>query len=159
MPKRLVRTTGFRELEAGLSQLASKLTRKNVGRRALKTAAEPIAASARRHAPDDPATPDIDLESSIKVSSRQKSGRQTRHVKESPTEVVMFVGPTREGYPQAIMQEFGTRHHAAQPYMRPAWDEEGGDTAVRRIGKALGEEIPKAVGRQNRKLARATKKG
>lgn len=158
MPKTTVRVEGLRELDHALSELTKQTTRRAVARRALKEAGEPIRARAQALAPDDPRTAaPFDLTQSIAMSSRQKSGRATRHRKESPTEVTVFIGPTREGYPQAIMQEFGTVHHRAQPYLRPAWDSEGGMTALGRIVKAMREQIDKAVARQRRRIARGGK--
>jgi HK97 gp10 family phage protein len=147
--KTTVKVEGLRELDAALSAIAKQTTRKSVARRALKQAGEPILARARSLAPDDPRTrAPLDLTDSMALSSRQKSGRATKYRKESPSEVVIHIGPTKEGYPQAIMQEFGTVHHAAQPYLRPAWDGEGGNRALGRIVKAMKAAIDKAARRQ-----------
>lgn len=155
MAKTTVRTDGFRELERALSDIAKHTTRRAVGRRALRAAADPIRDRAEQLAPDDARTAaPLDLKSSIVISARQKSGRATQYRAESKGEVVLHIGPTRDGYPQAIMQEFGTRHHPAKPYMRPAWDGEGGEKAIGRIGKALGEEVDKAAARAARKAAK-----
>ena len=155
-----IENAGFRDLEAALGQITTRATRRNVGRRALRAAAEPIRAKAAQLAPDDPRTDaPYDLKTSIVVSSRQKSGRATRHRRESPTEVVVFIGPTKEGYPQAIMQEFGTKHHSARPYLRPAWSIEGGLKALDRIRAAMAIEIEKAIGRQARRAARRAARG
>lgn len=155
MPKTTVRVEGLRELDAALSEITKQTTRKSVARRALKDGGEPIRALAQQLAPDDPATSaPFDLTQSIEMSSRQKSGRATRYRKESPTEVAVHIGPTKDGYPQAIMQEFGTVHHAAQPYMRPAWDSEGGMNALRRIIKGMRTHIDRTVARQRKRIAR-----
>lgn len=159
MPKTTVKFEGGRELEQALSEISSQATRRATGRRALREAGEPIRAEMQLQAPDDPLTgAPHDLKQSIAMSSRQKSGRATRYRKESPTEVVVHIGPTKEGYPQAVMQEFGTKHHRAQPYIRKAWDSQGGQTALRRILSALREEIWKSVRRQERKAARLLRK-
>jgi len=153
--KTAFRVEGLRELDAALSELTKQTTRRGVARRALKEAGEPIRERMEQLAPDDRRTDaPFDLKQSIALSSRQKSGRATKYRKESPTEVTVFIGPTKEGYPQAIMQEFGTVHHAAQPYMRPAWDAEGGGRALERIKKTLRAAIDKAVARQRRAIAR-----
>ena len=155
MTRRTVTTSGFAELEKALGEIAKHTTRRAVARRALTNAGEPIRALAQDLAPDDPNTrAPQDLKQSIAISSRQKSGRATKYRKESDQEVVVHIGPTKEGYPQAIMQEFGTRHHPAHPYMRPAWDAEGGDKALARIGRELGSEIEKAAARAARAAAR-----
>jgi len=148
---------GLKELDAALSQLqgtAAKTTLRRVARRAL----EPMRAEAQRLAPDDPDTPNPDLESSIIISSRQKSGRQGRRSAEEKRSVVVYMGPSPEGYPQAVMQEFGTAHHPPQPYMRPAFDGEK-DGALEIIKADLGDEINKTVRRLNMKAARLAAKG
>lgn len=154
-----VQTTGFRELEQAMSQLESRYARRGSGRNALRVAAEPIKERARSFAPDDPATQKpFDLTESIEHSTRQKSGPQRRYRRLPDHVIEVHVGPTKEGYPQAIPQEMGTVHHAAHPFMRPAWDLEGGRKALGRISSALSDEIVGAVKKQERKLARAARK-
>ena len=154
--KTTVRVEGLRDLDLALSELTKDTTRKAVARRALRDAGEPIRARAEQLAPDDPNTKaPFDLKQSIAMSGRQKSGRATQYRKESPTEVTIHIGPTKDGYPQAIMQEFGTVHHAAHPYLRPAWDGEGGRKALNRIIKAMSVHIAKSVARQRRRFAKA----
>lgn len=141
--------TGLRDLERALGEIAKQTTRRAVGRRALRAAGEPILAAMQDKAPDDPKTNGLkDLKSSLAMSVRQKSKRGGTYRPEAPKEVVLHIGPTRHGYPQAVMQEFGTAHHPPQAYIRPAWDAEGGEAAAERIGEALGEEIDKAAKRQ-----------
>ena len=43
--------------------------------------------------------------------------------------------------------EFGTSDTAPKPYMRPAWDSEGGVSALDRIGDQLGRGIEDAAKR------------
>lgn len=151
-----MRFAGGRELEAALGQIAKQATRRNVGRRALRAAGEPILQAMIDKAPDDPRTNgENDLKTSLAMSSRQKSRRGGTYRPEGPKEVTVHIGPTKSGYPQAMMQEFGTVHHPPQAYIRPAWDAEGGEAALDRIGEALGEEIGKAVKRQERRAQRA----
>lgn len=151
-----MRFEGGRELERALGELTKQATRRAVVRRALRAAGEPILAAMQAKAPDDPRTNgQNDLKTSLAMSSRQKSRRGGAFRPEGPKEVVVHIGPTRHGYPQAIMQEFGTSHHPPHAYIRPAWDAEGGERALDRIGTALGEEIDKAAKRQARRAARA----
>lgn len=134
-----VRVEGLKALNSSLMELKSS-TARGVVRRTLLKAMEPMAEEARRNAPDDPATPNPDLESSIAVSTKANRARTLR------TEVNVYMGPTKEGYPQAIMQEFGTVHHPPQPYMRPAWDG-GKDQLLEDVSTGLGEEIAKTAAR------------
>ena len=158
MPAQTVEVLGLRELEQAFDELEKVATRKGAARRALKAAGEPILVMARSLAPDDPRTSaPLDLTDSLAMSSRQKSGRATKYRKESKGEVVIHIGPTKEGYPQAWMQEFGTVHHAAVGYMRRSWDAEGGVKAVKRIASTLGPEIEKSAARQARRKAKLAK--
>lgn len=143
---------GGKELEAALMELATKATARNVGRRALTTAAEPIAARARELAPKD----EHDLEQSIKVGKAiaafQRDGNRGDYI-------AVFVGidesEDQRLHIYAAEQENGNpaRNLEAQPFMRPAWDSEKGK-AVDRIAPALWDEIAKANARAARKAAR-----
>ncbi len=140
---RRVKIEGLRELDQALIALG-KVTAKNAARRTLRKAAEPIRAAAVQAAPVDTG----DLIKSVAVSTRNPK----RNKKQSPIEV--HVGPGR--HPQAITQEFGTRDHSPQPYMRPAWAAEKG-TALRLIKQTLTAEIMGAAKRQARKAARGAR--
>lgn len=147
-----VQVEGLSALEQALGQLP-QATAKNILRRTSRAALEPMAEVARQLAPDDPVTGAPDLRTSIAVSHRHKSGRALR-LALSAHSVTTFMGPTKGGYPQAIMQEFGTEHHPPQPFMRPAWDQEA-EATLERVRVGLGDEIRKAADRLARKQARA----
>lgn len=134
-----VRVEGLKALNDALTDLKGSTARGVVRRTALKVM-EPMAEEARRMAPDDPSTGNPDLKSSIAVSTRASRVRPSRD------SVTVYMGPTKEGYPQAIMQEFGTVHHPPQAYMRPAWDD-GKDKLLDDFGQILGEEIDKTAKR------------
>lgn len=157
MARTVVKVEGLRELERALSELP-KATGKAVLRRVGRKALAPMRDTARQLAPNDPNTPPIDLETSIEISSRQKSGRQIKRTPEGKASVNLYMGPTKEGYPQAVPQEFGTIHHAAQPYMRPAWDERKSD-ALDIIKRDLADEIMKSAKRLAKKRAREAARG
>lgn len=149
---------GGRDLERALGEIAKQATRRAVGRRALRAAGEPILQAMKDKAPDDPKTNGLkDLKSSLAMSSRQRSKRGGAYRPESSGEVVVHIGPTRHGYPQAVMQEYGTGHHPPHAYIRPAWDAEGGEAALDRIGEALGSEIDKAAKRQAARARRGAR--
>lgn len=170
---------GFVELDTAFAELP-KATGKNVMRRVGRVALEPMAADARRRAPDDPATPPpYDLKSTIIVS--EKTSSSVGRNKEAPFEI--YMGPTSDGYPQAMVQEFGagphyvvkgsgrkrvrmgleqTDHkmhpgHAPHPYMRPAWDH-GAGGLLDRLAAAFAEEIERARARLARKAERIAAK-
>lgn len=69
---------------------------------------------------------------------------------------VTHVGPTKRAG-QGVLQEFGTAHHAAQPFMRPTWDAYGAESA-NVMKDALAEEIEKAIQRAAKKAARNVSK-
>jgi HK97 gp10 family phage protein len=144
---------GLRELDRALGELP-KATGKNVLRRVLLKAGEPMAADMRRKAPDDPDTGGNDLRSSIGVGTKlskrqaQQHGKMFRDDKAS-AELFVGAGPL----PHAHLQEFGTVNHAPQPFARPAWDANK-DAALETIATQLGAEIAKAAKRLAKKAAR-----
>lgn len=140
-----VKTEGFRELNEALGELG-KATGRNVLRRSGVAALEPIAEDAARRAPFLFG----DLRENVVANTR----KPRRHRKAA--EVEIYAGPTN--LPQAHLQEFGTRHHAPQPFMRPAWDA-GKDQVLDDLKQSLGDEIMKAAERQARKAARLAAKG
>lgn len=159
---------GFAELDKAMADM-TKATAANTMRRALQEAAEPMAAAARRMAPVD----DYQLSEAIEISTRAKgaSGRaafmSTLRMTGSRTAagaaasaaasaasfVTLYLGPSVNA-PHAHFQEFGTVHHAPQPYLRPAFDAEARPT-VARLKVSLAEQINRAVARAARKAARS----
>jgi hypothetical protein len=63
----------------------------------------------------------------------------------------MFVGPGPD--PAAWNQEFGNVNHGAQPFARPAWDQEAQPT-LERVGRHLWDEFEKSRLRAARKAAK-----
>lgn len=174
--KKSVAVEGLRELDAALGELP-KATGRNVLKRVLIRAGEPIASRARELAPDDPATGAPDLHTSIAVSAKIKNKvgapeyaavlrgggskeearaalrTARREAAGQGSFAEMHVGPDYRQF-HGTLQEFGTSHSKAQPFMRPAWDEKQ-DEALGIIKRDLGSEIMKAA---NRVAARAAKK-
>jgi HK97 gp10 family phage protein len=146
-----VKTTGLPELQAVLRQLPDA-TARNVLRRVGKTVLEPVAATARQLAPKEWG----DLEKTITVSSRLSKSQRAKHKSDDRDSVRMYVGAGN--VQQSYLQEFGTVHHPAQPFMRPAWDQHHMEV-FHEIGKALWVEIQKATARLARKAAKQAAKG
>lgn len=170
-----VKVEGLKELEAALKELP-KATGRNVIRRALTTAALPVAELARANAPFKEGV----LRRSIIVSkirfSKGEAGKaafaaamkrgasraeaaQAAHEAnaeggndEDITSGLAEIGPTTEAF-YAHFVEFGTAHSVAKPFMRPAF-EGNKATAVQVIQAALKEEIAKAVERLAKKQAK-----
>jgi HK97 gp10 family phage protein len=65
-------------------------------------------------------------------------------------------GPTRQAY-YGQFQEFGTRHHPPQPFMRPAWDALG-PSLITTAARVLAEEIEKTRKRVAANAARRAAK-
>lgn len=152
-----VRLEGFADLDRALEQLGRDVTQKASLRRALKKAAEPMAEIARGLAPDDPATQGDDLKSSIAVSTKLSRRQQRQHrrmFRDDKAAVEMFVGPGPD--PAAWNQEFGNVNHAAQPFMRPAWDTDQ-RALLDRLKAELRTDIDKAVARAARRAARGAR--
>lgn len=179
--KKTVKVEGLRELDAALGKL-SKASARGVLRRVLKKAGQPIADAASRLAPDNPNGPVDDLKRSITVSARlgNKVGKAEYHeamkaglgkgaavaamraarraAAGTGSFAEMHVGPeygrnSRVG----ALQEFGTKNHPPHPFMRPAFDAEGG-AALEIIKRELGGEIAKAVARKAKRDARIAAK-
>lgn len=173
-----VSVTGLRELDAVLGDL-SKSAAKRVLQRVLMRAAEPMAEAARQLAPDDPDTGAPDLHTSIAVSTKLRNPagkaefaavmrgggskadavaamREARSAGgESFAEV--YMGPGKGGA-HGVLQEFGTVHHAPQPFMRPAFEQHKGE-ALNIIKRDLGDEIDKAARRAAKRAAARAAKG
>ncbi len=160
---------GLRELDKALAEM-SKATARNVLKRALIKAAEPIADKARQLVPKDTHA----LERSIIASSKlanpvgkaeyaaaMKAGkgksaaagamREARREAGGEFFAEISVGPGQ--LPHAHLVEFGSSKMAAQPYLRPAWDAHKVD-ALDAISGELKSEIDRAAKRAAQKAAK-----
>lgn len=133
---------GFKECREALQELTARV-QKNVGKRALKPAAEVIRA---------------EVASRAKVSSRP--GNPTRgSLKAAPEVVVSKAG--KSGPKMAVLvddiaavpKEFGlsTRDYPAEPFFRPAIDAKS-DEAARVFGQALKAEVEAAAAKVAKKV-------
>jgi HK97 gp10 family phage protein len=147
-----VTVEGLAETAAALEEF-SKATTANILRRVLLAAGQPIADMATSLAPR--ATGALQLSISVVPAQPSKMTRTSRgqYDKKSQVEVVVEAGPVR----QAVIQEFGTVHNPAHPYMRPAFHSQR-DNALGIVKKQLAVEIEKARARAARKAARIAAK-
>lgn len=136
---------GGRELEAALSEF-NRVTAKNTALRALKTAADPIADAWA----DRVKVKTGHYRESVSVGTKLNRRQTGLNKKLGKSEVEVHIGTND---PAGIQEEFGGRQQA-HPAARPAWDAEGGQVAVDRIGAELKIEIDKATARAARKAAR-----
>ena len=149
MAKTTIKIEGLAELKDALRELPDA-TAKNVMRRVLKRAAEPIAEHMRSLVP----TASGDLKESIAVSTTLSRSQKRKAQKEGPNDVEVYVGPgagAQSHYSHLV--EFGSSHQGAQPYARPAWDAEY-RKALEGIKADLAAEIKKTADRAARKAAK-----
>jgi len=163
-----VKVEGFRELERALAELP-RATAKNVSRRALLQAGQPIADQARQLVP----VLSGGLRDSIVVTTRTankpgagafaaamrggatraEAGKAMRAAaKGGRSSVEVYIGAGQ--LPHAHLVEFGSINNSPQPYLRPAWDA-GKQKVLDDIREFLGQEIDKAAQRAARKALKA----
>ena len=111
---------GFKELDRALGELP-KAIGKNALRRVGKRAMKRIEDGMTQRAPREEGT----LAESMRTQE-VKAKRQRGQVRFDPKTSIEFItGPAPEGRlnrANAGWQEYGTVHHGAQPFMRPAFD-------------------------------------
>lgn len=137
---------GFAELDRALGKLP-KATAKNVLRRTLKKAAQPVDDRASAAAPINTGKLQVSVITGTRLTRSQRRGAL---LKTSNYYAEIHVG-TSLG--RGMFQEFGTFKDAPQPWFRPAW-EDTKDEALRIISVELGTEIEKAAKRYAKKLAK-----
>lgn len=151
-----VKVTGAREIEAALLQLATKEAAK-VARAAVRQTAKPLLDRARENVPVREGRLKRSLQlrvdrmfeagqrkpgftAIIKVSNRlgykaRTSDRRSRvKGKLQPARYNYRIGSSPNVYGAFV--EFGI-HGPAQPFLRPAWEAEGGHVAIERMGKQI----------------------
>jgi hypothetical protein len=144
-----VKVDGLKDIERVMNQLPKALGKgalTRVGKRRL----EPMRDSAKARAPEDEGK----LKASIIVSTQQGRGgssKKTRGIDRAAVEV--FMGPSEDGYPQAVPQEMGSPHNAPQGYMRGAWDEHNGGLLTG-IQSDLSDEVDRTAKRFAKRQAR-----
>ena len=165
-----IKIIGLRELDRALKELTTAAAR-GAARRALEKAGGVIASAAAANAP----VLSGKLREAIIVSTRAKgtskgaaaygaalragaSKGAARQIardanRGGSSEVLMYVG-VKSDTGQGVLQEFGTAHHAAQPFLRPAWDGQK-QAALDVVIDALTTEVAKATARAARKAAKA----
>ena len=146
-----LRLEGLAEVQTALRELLPDRTARNVMKRVLTKQAKLVMTSAQEKA----AVRTQQLRKSIKVgklSARQRA----QHRRVDPNDVEVFVGAGV--LPQAHLIEYGSSKITAQPFMRPAWDENK-TKIVESIKADMWEEIRKAAERAARKAAKRAAAG
>lgn len=160
MARTTVKLTGFKELNKALNELP-RAAHSGALRRAGTKAMKPMADLATKLAPNDPKTqaPD-DLATSIILSSKARVGRGGLEGVEKGTRANIHMGPGVDlpRYARAVVMEFGSFKDQPQPYMRPAFEQDG-SAVIDRLKPLLRAEIDKVVARIARSAARAAARG
>jgi HK97 gp10 family phage protein len=139
---------GGEELQAAIMDLPHT-TARNSARRMLKKAGELIASAAAANAPERGGA----LRESYGVGTTLTT-RQRRLARGSDKgQVEVYVGPGKRGYRSGVQTEFGSKHQAAQPHLRPAFDSENRN-ALDLIARDWWADIEKTWARRARKMAK-----
>lgn len=163
-----VKVEGFGELEKALSELP-RATAKNVARRALLRAGQPVADHAKRLVPVDSGGLRDSIVVTTKTANKPGAGAFAAAMKGGATRaeagqamraaakggrsgVEVYIGAGQ--LPHAHLVEFGSVNNSPQPYLRPAWDA-GKQKVLDDIRDFLGQEISKAAQRAARKALKA----
>jgi HK97 gp10 family phage protein len=117
--------TGGKALSAALNQLSTRVSRR-LQLEALTEAAEPMRRAMHDKAP-------------VETGRLKKNMVINRSRGIDGQEAAVAVGPARGTF-YGSQQEFGNKHHAAQPFARPAFDENA-DRSLRIIKDALWREL------------------
>jgi hypothetical protein len=148
---------GAGDIERALGAMA-RGTSKGVMRRAMKKSLKPVAEAAE-------ASPFAIAVTSKLAASQRGSARKDR----GPSLISLYVGPVQSDgshAPHAQLYEFGTkaRYHIktgkyvgvqmADPFMRPAWDENR-DQVLKILRREVWIEIEKTLARAARKAGKA----
>ena len=152
-----VKVEGLRELDDAIGQL-KKATARALLRRVLKQAVVPFVNMAQSMAPVLTGGLKLSIGASTKLSRSQKRGlaKAVRQGTRARSFAELHAGPAASQ--QGHLQEFGTEHHPAQPYMRPAWDATR-QTILNSIKALTGAEIKRTADRAARKAARLAARG
>jgi hypothetical protein len=142
------RVEGLKECNSALGQLprhVGKATLVRFGKKRL----EPMKEAAKANAPVE----EGDLRDSIIVGTRQGSPGQRRKRFADKAAVEIYMGPSADGYPQAVPQEMGSVNNPPAGYMRKAWDEHH-DQLLDGIAEDLSGQIAAAAKRVAKRQAR-----
>jgi HK97 gp10 family phage protein len=146
-----VSISGLSDLKHMLRTELPDATAKRVLKRVLRKQAEKVAVVAIGNVPVGKTH---HLRSSIGVGDKLTPYQRRTFRKKDPSDVVMHVGSGRTSgspktLPYAHIIEYGSKDHAAQPFMRPAWDAVKGQI-VNEIAADIWDEIKRAIARRRK---------
>lgn len=141
MRSKLFSTSGFREFENGLLELATKDARR-IGRRGVRKAAEPIHEAYQAGVTVKSGT----LEENVNIGNRLNKRQRAMTPRPGPSEIEIHVGTAD---PAGIQEELGIRQ-PANPALTRAWDEHGDERALKIIGDELGAGLEREAKRKKK---------
>jgi HK97 gp10 family phage protein len=153
-----VRVDGLNELGKALAEM-NAAAEANVLRKVGSEALQPIADAAQAMAPRLRGGLAASIAVGKKLSKRQNKMHR-RLVRGDKSSAEVFVGPSYDlgaGGRHGHLQEFGTIHHAARPFMRPAWDA-GQAQVLKDISTGLAAAVERQAARAAHKAATAARK-
>lgn len=162
-----IRIEGMKELDRALQKLKAG-TARNVVKRGLEAALQPVASAAKANAPRTNRTGDgyVHLADTIVVSAKLNE-QESKFAHRLPRTVTqMYVGADS---PHAHLIEFGTgpRHHKSgrfvgsvspEPFMRPAW-EANKDAVLASLVASVRAELEKTIARAAKAAAKKAARG
>ncbi len=159
-----IRVEGLAALEQALRKLGDQPAIRRAGRAALREGGKPMMETARRLAPDDPAT---GIGQFLQASIKMATGRGDRG--DDGDQVFVVIGIDHSLDPPVFRPrqgggtyrdpgvagvsgiiEFGRPGVAAKPFMRPAFDQHAAATPAL-VGRALGPAIEKEAAKLDRR--------
>lgn len=147
-----VHVDGLDGILEALEEIPKIATEKNVVRRALIDAAEPLRAEWAALAPYDATDQGLHLRDSVVVSEKTVSKQHDPSA--PPGGVTVYIGPSAN-LPRhhGIFMEFGTFKDVAQPSGRPAYDSKKYET-INLLGFFMWVQIDATAQRLSRRAAR-----
>jgi len=121
-----MQTEGGAEFAQNLNKLSLAVRRKTLFR-ILRLAAEPLRVRMGALAPRAPGAPDMADSMVISIARRIGDVAGGRWQAADEFQAAVAVGPSKNIF-YALFQEYGTVHHGAQPFGRPAFDTTAGES-------------------------------
>lgn len=142
------RVDGLSDINKVLGELPKGLGKATLVRFG-KARLQPMKETAKANAPED----EGDLKESMHVGTQQGSPGQRRRRFEDKAAVEVYMGPTADGYPQAVPQEMGSINNPPVGYMRKAWDQHH-QGLLTGLASDLGQAVDKTAKRYAKRQAR-----
>lgn len=127
-----IQLSGFRELEDALRRLPAEVQRDYMNE-AVQAGGEVILGEALRRVPVDEG--DLSDSLMLRITRQRSTGGDPR----------AEVGPSKDEQHIGRFQEFGTAHHPAHPFLRPALEGRGVE-AIRVVGDVLRARFAREAG-------------